>query len=237
MKSMISPRRNKIAVIIFCSLALLGCVPDEKRSTLERQQMVEQQLAARGITDQRVLAAMLKVKRHLFVPIGSRHLAYRDHPVPIGYDQTISQPFIVALMTQEARLSPTDKVLEIGTGSGYQAAILAEMISKVYTIEILKPLAEEAQRRLKKLGYHHIFVKQGDGYQGWLEFAPYDAIIVTAAPPEIPPKLIEQLTTGGRLIVPVGATYQELLRITKTQEGIKQERLLSVRFVPMVSSP
>ncbi|HQP10623.1 MAG TPA: protein-L-isoaspartate(D-aspartate) O-methyltransferase, partial [Candidatus Omnitrophota bacterium] len=154
--------------------------------------------------------------------------------LPIGHDQTISQPYIVAYMTQAALLRSTDKVLEIGTGSGYQAAVLAEMVEKVYTIEIVPELAEESAQRLKSLGYENIFVRCGDGYQGWPEEAPFDAIIVTAAPATVPEELVRQLKIGGRMIVPVGSMEQELIRLIKTQEGVRKESLLPVRFVPMV---
>jgi protein-L-isoaspartate(D-aspartate) O-methyltransferase len=200
----------------------------------QRRQMVREQIEKRGISDQEVLEAMGKVPRHLFVPQVHREASYEDHPLPIGYDQTISQPYIVAYMTQAALLRPEDKVLEIGTGSGYQAAVLAEIVEKVYSIEILPPLAEEAEARLKDLGYENIFIRCGDGYQGWPEEAPFDAIIVTAAPEHIPEALVAQLKIGGRMIVPVGSVYQELIRITKTSDGVRQESLLPVRFVPMV---
>jgi protein-L-isoaspartate(D-aspartate) O-methyltransferase len=199
-----------------------------------RTAMVRQQIQARGIKDPAVVTALLQVKRHLFVPEKIRHAAYDDRPLPIGYQQTISQPFIVALMTEALMLQPGDRVLEIGTGSGYQAAILAELAAEVYTIEIVAELAASSESLLKTLGYDTITVKAGDGYQGWEEFAPFDAIIVTAAPKEIPEKLIEQLKTGGRMVVPVGDMFQELLLIEKTERGIITKKLLPVRFVPMV---
>ncbi len=198
--------------------------------------MVETQIAHRGISDQKVLDAIYKVKRHLFVPERLKKLAYEDHPLPIGYGQTISQPYIVAYMTEVANLKKGDRVLEIGTGSGYQAAVLAEIVKEVYTIEIIKPLADTARQRLKDLGYKNIYVKHGDGYLGWPEFMPYDAIIVTAAPNEVPEKLVEQLKVGGRMVVPIGSFYQELYLITKTEEGIRKQTLLPVRFVPMVKT-
>lgn len=200
----------------------------------ERDSMVERQLRPRGITDPKVLEAMLRVKRHLFIPEFEQSHAYEDRPLLIGYGQTISQPYIVAYMTQSTRLQSGDRVLEIGTGSGYQAAILAEIVEAVYTIEIVKPLAEEAQQRLKALGYDNIFVKYGDGYEGWAQYAPFDVIIVTAAPVQVPMKLVEQLRIGGRMVIPVGGEIQNLYLITKTQDGIKKELLLPVRFVPMV---
>ncbi|OGW97109.1 MAG: protein-L-isoaspartate O-methyltransferase [Omnitrophica WOR_2 bacterium GWA2_45_18] len=200
----------------------------------QRNEMVERQIIRRGVSDPRVIEAMRKVKRHLFVPALSENLAYEDYPLPIGHGQTISQPFIVAYMTEAAQLRQEDRVLEIGTGSGYQAAILAEIVAAVYSVEILKPLADEAEIRFQALGYKNIFVKHGDGYQGWEEHAPYDVIIVTAAPGAIPPKLIEQLKVGGRLVIPVGTFFQELYLITKTKDGIETKSMLPVKFVPMV---
>ncbi|MGD2279507.1 MAG: protein-L-isoaspartate(D-aspartate) O-methyltransferase [Candidatus Omnitrophota bacterium] len=200
----------------------------------ERRQMIEKQIKFRGVTDKKVLKAMMEVKRHLFVPAEIRAAAYRDSPLPIGYGQTISQPYIVAYMTEVARLGPKDRVLEIGTGSGYQAAVLAEIVKEVYTIEIVKGLADSASRRLEDLGYKNVHVRWGDGYKGWPEKAPFDAIIVTAAPPEIPEELIGQLKTGGRMVVPVGSFFQELYLITRTDSGYDRKALFPVRFVPMV---
>jgi len=200
----------------------------------KRLQMVESQIERRGVKDKSVLLAMRNVKRHLFVPESQQGLAYDDHPLSIGHGQTISQPFIVAYMSEAIELKKGEKVLEVGTGSGYQAAILAEMGADVYSIEIVKPLAESAKKRLKKLGYDQIHVKWGDGYQGWVEYAPFDAIIITAAPPEIPKKLIQQLKVGGRMIVPVGDFSQQLVLIIKKEDGIKITELIPVRFVPMV---
>jgi len=194
----------------------------------KRAAMVEKQIEARGISDQRVLEVMRRIPRHLFIPAAGRPVAYGDHPVAIGYGQTISQPYIVAYMTEAALLRPGDKVLEIGTGSGYQAAVLAEIAGPIYTIEILKPLAERSEKRLKDMGYGNIFVRHGDGYKGWPEEAPFDVIIVTAAPETIPQELINQLKVGGRMVIPAGSFYQELYRITKTEEGIKKETLLPV---------
>jgi protein-L-isoaspartate(D-aspartate) O-methyltransferase len=201
---------------------------------LKRQRMVEEQIAARGVTDPRVLAAMMKVERHLFVPAALQPVAYADEPLPVGHGQTISQPYIVAYMTEALRLGPGDRVLELGTGSGYQAAILAELVKEVYTIDLVKPLADTARERLASLGYKNIEVMCGDGYKGWPEKAPFDAIIVTAAPPEIPRELTGQLKTGGRMIVPVGSFFQELRLITRTEKGFDGRPLLPVRFVPMV---
>jgi protein-L-isoaspartate(D-aspartate) O-methyltransferase len=201
---------------------------------MQREDMVKAQIEARGVKNPLVLSAMRKVERHLFVPDESLPYAYEDHPLPIGSDQTISQPYIVAIMTELLDLSPDDKVLEIGTGSGYQAAVLAEIVKEVFTIEIIPELAEEADKRLKDLGYSNIRVKCGNGYMGWPEEAPFDGIIVTAAPKEIPPKLIEQLKVGARLVLPVGSFFQDLVVVTKTEKGMEQESIIPVRFVPMV---
>jgi len=195
--------------------------------------MVEEQILARGVTDSLVLAAMAAVPRHLFVPTGVVAYAYADQPLPIGHDQTISQPYIVALMTELAGLAATDRVLEIGTGSGYQAAVLAGIADSVYTIEIVEPLATEAAERLERLGYANVRVRCGDGYRGWPGRAPFDAIIVTAAPDHVPQPLIDQLAPGGKLVIPVGTGLQELLEITRTADGVVERRVLPVRFVPM----
>ncbi len=198
-----------------------------------RWEMVETQIISRGIRDSRLIRAMLKIPRHKFVPENLRDIAYGDNPLPIGIEQTISQPYIVALMTELLRLNSGEKVLEVGTGSGYQTAILAEMGCDVYTIEILEPLSEKAQQVLKSLGYEYIHYKIGDGYRGWTQFAPFDAIIVTAAPDHMPQPLIEQLKTNGRMIIPVGVQYQELLLIKKTDKGTDMKTVTPVRFVPM----
>ena len=224
------------SALIALVLTNSGIALEESVFELNRQEMVKTQLETRGITDAKVLKAMRKVKRHLFVPTHQLISAYNDSPLPIGYGQTISQPYIVAYMTQAARLFPDDRVLEIGTGSGYQAAVLAELVKEVYTIEILKPLADTARVRLEELGYRNIKVKHGDGYKGWKEYAPYDAIIVTAAPDEVPEELVRQLKVGGRMVVPIGSFFQELYLITKRESGIKQELLLPVVFVPMIHS-
>lgn len=200
----------------------------------KRQTMVEKQLAKRDIKNTRVLAAMQKVERHLFVPADLQKYAYEDYPLSIGYGQTISQPYIVAYMTQAAHLNNTDKVLEIGTGSGYQAAILAEIANAVYSIELIDELTKLTEMRLHALGYKNIFVKQSDGYQGWAEHAPFDVIIVTAAPESIVQKLVDQLKIGGRMVIPIGSFFQELYLITKKGDGVTKERLLPVQFVPMV---
>jgi len=203
----------------------------------QRKRMVDVDLLGRDIRDPRVLAAMLKVPRHEFVTADFKEHAYADAPLPIGKDQTISQPYIVALMTQVAQLQPTDRVLEIGTGSGYQAAVLAEIVQEVYTIEIIESLASDSQYRLKRLGYGNVTVKHGDGYRGWEEFAPFDAILLTAAAPKIPKPLIEQLKEGGRMVLPLeGFLFQNLIRITKEQGRLKREEITGVRFVPMTGT-
>lgn len=211
-------------------------VPDRGKAdmfTERRKEMVEYQIKKRGVLDQKVITAMLQVPRERFVPEHLRERAYDDGPLPIGEGQTISQPYIVAYMTEQLRLTGGERVLEIGTGSGYQAAVLAEIVREVYTIEIIEVLSLSAQKVLGDLGYKNIKFKVGDGYFGWKEQAPFDAIIITAAPPEIPSPLIEQLRVGGRLIAPVGDTYQDLLLITRTENGILREPLIPVVFVPM----
>ncbi|MCX7973623.1 MAG: protein-L-isoaspartate(D-aspartate) O-methyltransferase [Candidatus Aminicenantes bacterium] len=201
-----------------------------------REKMVETQIVSRGIKDERVIAAMKKVPRHLFVPVEMIDYAYNDEPVPIGEGQTISQPYIVAYMTEALNLKKEDKVLEVGTGSGYQTAILAEIVNEVFTVEIIANLSLRAQELLRKLGYNNIHFKIGDGSFGWSENAPYDAIIVTAAPARVPRPLEEQLQIGGRLIIPVGSTFQELYLITREKEGFKRKKLLPVRFVPLITT-
>ncbi|MCA9239851.1 MAG: protein-L-isoaspartate(D-aspartate) O-methyltransferase [Planctomycetales bacterium] len=199
-----------------------------------RRLMVEHQLAARDIVDPRVLDAMRRVPRHLFVDEPYRKAAYRDYPLPIGYDQTISQPYIVALMTQLARPTADAIALDVGTGCGYQAAVLGELVSDVYSIEIIEPLAERATRRLAEMGYSNVHVQRGDGHRGWPEHAPYDFILAAAAPGHVPPALEEQLKPGGRLVIPVGEGYQELLLIEKRPDGQLAQRSISpVAFVPM----
>ncbi|MBI2966534.1 MAG: protein-L-isoaspartate(D-aspartate) O-methyltransferase [Bacteroidetes bacterium] len=200
----------------------------------DAKRMVETQLSTRDIKDTNVLRVMALTPRHLFVPPGYRNSAYSDSPLPIGYGQTISQPYIVALMTELLQLTGREKILEIGTGSGYQAAILSQLCEKVYSIEIICPLADSAALTLKRLNFNNVKIKCDDGYKGWPEFAPYDGIIVTAAPEEIPDELAKQLKNGGRMVVPVGKYGQELILITKTPDGIKQESITGVRFVPMV---
>ncbi|MCA9667555.1 MAG: protein-L-isoaspartate(D-aspartate) O-methyltransferase [Myxococcales bacterium] len=200
--------------------------------------MVREQIAARGVKDRRVLDAMRKVPRHLFVPPSHRALAYADRPLPIGHSQTISQPYIVGYMSEALQLSRLrgrrrPKVLEIGTGSGYQAAVLAAMGAEVYSIEIVAPLGQRARAVLAKLGYKHVHVRIGDGYAGDKGHTPFDAVILTAAPPKIPQPLIDQLRVGGVLVAPEGRHAQRLIRITRTTIGLRRERLFGVRFVPM----
>ncbi|HMH46045.1 MAG TPA: protein-L-isoaspartate(D-aspartate) O-methyltransferase [Pyrinomonadaceae bacterium] len=200
----------------------------------QRQRMVQQQLIARGIKDGRVLATMEKVPREEFIPPESRSDSYEDGPLPIGYGQTISQPYIVAFMTEQLRLNPADRVLEIGTGSGYQAAVLAGLVADVYSIEIIEPLAKNAEATLQRLGCDNVRVKLGDGYKGWPEEAPFDAIIVTCAPDKVPQALIDQLKEGGRMVIPVGERFaQELYLLEKKNGQVKQSVTLPVRFVPM----
>ena len=206
---------------------------DEDRYIERRWDMVENQIVLRGIKDARVLKAMLKVKRHLFVPKEYLDSAYSDKPIPIEKEQTVSQPYMVALMTELLNPSPGKKILEIGTGSGYQSAILAETGCDLYTIEIIEDTAANARKTLEKLGYSNIKYRIGDGYRGWEENAPFEGIIVTAAPADIPDKLIEQLSHGGRMIIPVGDLSQELLLIENTNEGVKRKKITAVRFVPM----
>jgi protein-L-isoaspartate(D-aspartate) O-methyltransferase len=209
-------------------LFLISWNPDSLRSD-----MVETQIQARGIEDTRVLRAMRTVERHRFVPEPFRALSYRDGPLPIGEDQTISQPFIVALMTELLDLEKGDKVLEVGTGSGYQAAVLAELTDEVYSIEIVDVLAMRAESTLLSLGYETVRVRIGDGYQGWPEHAPFDGIIVTCAPPYIPQPLIDQLAEGGRMVIPVGVHIQELELIERVEGEILERSVIPVRFVPM----
>jgi len=205
----------------------------EKMYEKMRVRMVEDQIERRGIRDIKVLEAMQKVPRHEFVPDHLKKYAYSDEPLPIGEDQTISQPYIVAYMTEILNLKPNHKVLEIGTGSGYQAAVLAEIIDTVFTIEIVDVLANRAKKTLERLGYDNVLVKRGDGYKGWPEHAQFDAIIITAAPTKIPQPLKEQLKVGGHMILPLGDHSQELVLIEKEKTGYKQDKLLPVRFVPM----
>ncbi len=227
---------------------LIGCSGDNAASTSKREgsgadpivvarhRMVRDQLVARGrdITNPRVLAAMGKVPRHEFVPERIRSQAYDDNALPIGYGQTISQPYVVAFMTQQLDPKPTDRLLEIGTGSGYQAAVLAELVGEVHSIEIVEPLAQRAEADLKRLGYTNVQVRVGDGFKGWPEAAPFDAIIVTCGPEEVPEPLVEQLKDGGRMIIPLGATWQQELVLLRKHAGrLMRQSVLPVRFVPM----
>lgn len=202
----------------------------------QRRNLIDQ-LRSQGINSKTVLDAMLKVPRHEFVPSSQRHMAYQNRPLPIGHDQTISQPFIVGYMTEAASVAPGEKVLEIGTGSGYQAAVLAELAREVYTIEIIPELAEGARSVLRELGYKNVQVKTGNGYEGWPEHAPFDAIVVTAAPDEVPQALVNQLALGGKMVIPVGTTFQEMVIITRNESGVVERRTIAVRFVPMTGKP
>lgn len=233
--------RSVSSLFLFCILAiflLANCNSLTAADPYEtsRHAMVKNDIKGRGINDKRVLDVMEKIPRHLFVAEDMRNRAYADYPLPIGEGQTISQPYVVALMTEAVKLKKTDRVLEIGTGSGYQAAVLAEMVKEVYTLEIRKSLADTASKRLKDLGYRNVKVKYDDGYFGWEEYAPFDAIIITAAANHIPPPLIKQLKEGGRLILPLGSTvyYQTLTLATKRKGEIDIEQMGPVAFVPMI---
>ncbi len=219
------------AVTCFGQAREPGLSEEEYRAL--REQMVEHQIERRGVRDRSVLRAMRTIPRHLFVPEELRLQAYGDFPLPIGHGQTISQPYIVALMSEALELGGDEKVLEIGTGSGYQAAILGELAARVFSIEIVAPLAERASLLLAEMGYGNVETRTGDGYAGWPEEAPFDAIILTAAPAEIPAPLIEQLAVGGRLLAPVGEEAQELVLVSRDREGLEQRSLIRVRFVPM----
>ena len=231
-------RRALIVLSLLC-LCLSACDSQpatEATFAAERRRMVEEQLAApgRNIQNRRVLEAMATVPRHEFVPKALWNLAYRDEPLPIGQGQTISEPFIVAFMTEQLDPKPTDRVLEIGTGSGYQAAVLSQLAAEVYTIEIIESLAKRAKAALKRLGYNNVKVLAGDGYQGWPDHAPFDGIIVTCAPDHIPQPLVEQLRDGGRMIIPVGPPdNQQLYVLQKHGTKVEQKAVLPVRFVPM----
>jgi protein-L-isoaspartate(D-aspartate) O-methyltransferase len=220
-------------LIISCGQKQSKNIESEEMYEKMRHAMVRDQIERRGIKDIQVLDAMRKVPRHRFVPEHLKKYAYADEPLPIGEDQTISQPYIVAFMTEKLQLESHHKVLEIGTGSGYQAAILAEITDSVFTIEIVDVLARRAKTNLEKIGFKNIRVKSGDGYKGWPENAPFDAIIITAAPTKIPQPLVEQLKIGGKMILPLGDYTQDLVLLTKNEDGIKRKDLLPVRFVPM----
>ncbi|HET6892064.1 MAG TPA: protein-L-isoaspartate(D-aspartate) O-methyltransferase [Pyrinomonadaceae bacterium] len=229
-------------------LSLLACAPQsaseepavqnvsEDNFARQRRRLVDQ-LKAEGIKSQGVLDALLKVPRHKFVPSSSRHLSYENRPLPIGQGQTISQPFIVGYMTEAAEIAPGEKVLEIGTGSGYQAAVLAELAKQVYSIEIIPELAEGARVVLRELGYKNVEVRTGNGYAGWPEHAPFDAIVVTAAPDEVPKALVEQLAVRGKMVVPVGSGFQQMVIINRTESGVVERRTIPVAFVPMTGKP
>ncbi len=218
-----------------CTRQPSGSVPAAAAYSERRQKMVEEQMKARGISDRDVLEAMESVPRHEFVLPEYLDQAYADRPLPIGHGQTISQPYIVALMSELLELESSDRVLEVGTGSGYQAAILAELVSEVYTIEIVEALCESARERLASLGYGNVHVRCGDGYYGWEEHAPYDGIIVTCAPDHIPQPLVDQLADGGRMVLPVGppGSYQSLWLVQREGNEIRSERLMGVAFVPL----
>ena len=232
------------AITSTMSMSAVGCTtPGAERPTVQedwtraRADMVRSQLRGRDIDEPRVLDAMGRVERHLFVPESARRNAYDDSPLPIGQGQTISQPYIVAFMTQALEVGPDQRVLEIGTGSGYQAAVLAELAKEIYTIEIVPELGEQARQTLARLGYKNVHVKIGNGYLGWPDHAPYDRVIVTAAPDEIPPALVDQLRIGGLMAIPVGVGDQELRILRRTDQGLRLTKTLPVRFVPMVGKP
>ncbi len=231
--------KNIQAPLLVMAILIIACgkehrmEPSSEKLELLRNNMVEGQIISRGVKDPLVIKAMRTVPRHLFIPNDNPSYAYLDEPRPIGEGQTISQPYIVAFMTEQLKLKPNYKVLEIGTGSGYQAAILAQIVDSVYTIEIIPELAQRAKEVIKDLHYNNVVVIEGDGYNGWPSKAPFDAIIVTAAPSKIPPPLLEQLKDGGRMVLPVGEYVQELVVVNKNKNGISMENVLPVRFVPM----
>ena len=208
----------------------------EEEFAARRRELVEA-LKSQGLKQRPVLDALLKVPRHKFVPASHRHLAYENRALPIAHEQTISQPYIVGYMTEAADIAPGDRILEIGTGSGYQAAVLAELAKEVYSIEIVPSLADSARKLLHELGYKNVQVKTGNGYLGWPEHAPFDAIIVTAAPPEVPQALVNQLAVGGTMVVPVGSEFQQMVIITRSESGVVERRTIPVAFVPMVDKP
>ena len=225
-------------IIVFALVMLAGVLTCAQADwDAMRQHMVNEQIRARDVRSAAVLQAMARVPRHRFVPAEMQPYAYDDRPLPIGQGQTISQPYIVGYMTDVLQLAPGHKVLEIGTGSGYQAAVLAEIAQQVYSIEIVPELADRARRALDETGYRNVEVRTGNGYLGWPDRAPFDRIVVTAAPPEIPKALVDQLAIGGIMVVPVGTGYQEIVIITKTAQGVTEKRTIEVRFVPMVTKP
>lgn len=227
-------RERTILVTMVGLTVLSGCPRPSDDMEKRRLEMVDRQILARGVKDPRVLDALKHVPRHLFVPAGESAQAYEDHPLPIGSGQTISQPYVVAFMTEQLRMTGKEKVLEIGTGSGYQTAVLARLAGKVFSIEIRPELAESAMKRLESLGIENVKVRAADGYRGWPEEAPFDAILVTAAPEAVPPPLLQQLAVGGRMVIPVGGFYQELKVIERTSSGFTEKSVLPVRFVPFV---
>ena len=225
---------KQIVPILLIIMSLPFCELQGQDYQSQRERMVKNQIEVRGVSDEKVLNAMLKVERHQFVPEGYLYKAYDDGPLPIGEGQTISQPYIVAFMTEVLKLDGSEKVLEVGTGSGYQAAILAELAKEVYSIEVIKVLGERSKKLLEKLDYKNLHVKVGDGYKGWKEHAPFDAIIVTCAPTHVPEALKEQLAEGGIMIIPVGKKFaQELVVLTKKKGKLKKKETIAVRFVPM----
>lgn len=264
--SMFFPRRCRTTIVLVCSLGLVrdiglaallgivaGCQPpqdeqaggdkaiaetEDETYRMARERMIEGQLVARNIKNERVLKAMREVPRHLFVPQSQQDRAYEDSPLPIGFGQTISQPYIVAFMTEILDPKPTDKVLEIGTGSGYQAAVLAKLVAEVYSVEIIDDLAQRAQKTLTALGFENVHARSGDGYEGWPEHAPFDAVIVTCAPDKVPQPLVDQLADGGKMIIPVGRATgsQELFLLQKSSGELRQRAVLPVRFVPMTGA-
>jgi len=223
----------RASIVLVFVFAIVAVVCAQTLDTEGQRSELVDVLASQGISDERVLAAMRQVERHRFVPLPLRHRAYENRPLPIGQGQTISQPYVVAYMTEMLQLEPTDRVLEVGTGSGYQAAVLATLAHRVYSIEIVPQLAERATADLAEAGYENIETRVGDGYQGWPDEAPFDAIIVTAAPDHIPQPLVDQLAVGARLVIPVGDNYQYITLIERTAEGVQTTRDLPVRFVPM----
>ena len=243
---MINVRTAPLLIVVF--FLLNSCAPFSLSENIADEEIANQdfakqrrnlidELRSQGITSSTVLDAMLKVPRHKFVPSSRRHMAYQNRPLPIGHDQTISQPFIVGYMTEAASIAPGEKVLEIGTGSGYQAAVLAELAKDVYTIEIIPELAEGARSVLGELGYKNVHVKTGNGYEGWPEHAPFDAIVVTAAPDKVPQALVNQLALKGKMVIPVGTTFQEMVIITRDESGVVERRTIPVQFVPMTGKP
>ena len=230
--------RHSSSAIMFCTLLatlMLKPLVADDSTTLQRERMVAEQIESRGIRNPNVLRVMRFIPRHLFVPADVQSMAYEDYPVPIGHGATISQPYIVALMTELLDPAKRHRILEIGTGSGYQAAVLGQLVAEVYTVEIVPELANSATERLRELGYNNVTVRAGDGYKGWPERAPFDRIIMTAAPPEVPVALIDQLTKNGRLVAPIGLMWmQELIVIAKRSDGtVRRRSVCPVSFVPM----